>query len=69
MVSFLSLRKNECLLISIQMQFFSKPKKFSWFFLRLWHVNQISNIYKKDEPHSWFISEVVDSKKRGYLNA
>ena len=24
---------------------------------------------KKDEPQRWFVSEIIDCKKRGYLNA
>ena len=39
---------------------FSKFLKFSWIF---------EHFEEKDEPHSSFISEVVDCKKRGYLNA
>ena len=24
---------------------------------------------KKEEPQRWFVSEIIDCKKRGYLNA
>ena len=52
------------------MQFSSKAKLFFNFFLHFWNVHHILDILKKkDEPHSCFISEVIDCKNRGYLNA
>ena len=63
------LGKSECLSKSIQMQISIKPKILSKVFLHFWNLHQIPNIYKKNEPHSWFISEVIEGKMRGYLNA
>ena len=46
-----------------------KLKIFCQVFLHFWSVIQILNIYKKDEPHSWFISQVIECKMCGYVHA
>ena len=46
-----------------------KPKIFSWFFIAFlkcaWNLEHFQ---KKDEYHSLIISEIIDAKRRGYLN-
>ena len=64
-----SLGKSERLTQPIQMQLYWKlkifPELFSKFLKFTWNFKHFE---EKDEPHSWFISEVVDCKKRLYLN-
>ena len=61
----------ENLLLPTQMQLSKKTKNFlSCFYcifgiyIKLWTFWK-----KKNEPHSLSISEIIDSEKRGYLNA
>ena len=69
MTSILSL-KSRRLTKSNQMKFSPKPKIFSHFFSPfLTCTSQFNNFEQKDAPPSWFISGVIDSKKRAYLNA
>ena len=58
----------ENLLLLIQIQLSKKPKKFCCFLLHFWNLHYILNILKKKEPYSLSISEIIDSKWRGYLN-
>ena len=53
-------QKLEFLIFEIFAQFFSTFLKFT---------SNFEHSEKKVEPHCWFISEVIDSKTRGYLNA
>ena len=65
-----SLSKNGCIQKPIKMQFSLKPKIFSQAFLHFWNLHQILKILKKEGgSHSRFISEIIDCKKLGYLNA
>ena len=65
-----SLGKSECLSKSIQMKFSRKPKIFSHFFSPfLISTSSFQHFEKKDESHSWFVSEIIDCKERGYLNS
>ena len=46
-------------------------KHFLDILLRYSDLHNISNIWKKkkkDEPHTWCISEIIHGKKRGYFN-
>ena len=39
------------------------------FLLHFWNVHEISSIFKKkDEYRSLITSEIIDAKRRGYLN-
>ena len=42
---------------------------FSIFWPFLKSASNFEQFEKKNEPHRWCISEIVDCKKRGYLNA
>ena len=53
-------QKLEFLIFEIFAQFFSTVLKFT---------SNFEHFEKNVESHSWFISEVIDSKTRGYLNA
>ena len=45
-------------------------KKILDFFLNVRNLHKIWNaLKKKDEPQSLFVSEIIDLKKWGYLNA
>ena len=49
----------------IQTQLSQKEKTFSQFFSPFWKYSfNFENFPKKDDPHSWCISEVTDSEKR-----
>ena len=40
------------------------------FLLPFWNLYEMENIFeKKGESSSWSISEIIDSKKGGYLSA
>ena len=46
-----------------------KKKHFLDFLLHFWNVHEIWSIFKKkDEYPSLIISEIIDAKRRGYLN-
>ena len=49
----------------------SKSKNVFWFFFRHFRtLHKIWNTFKKnDEPQRLFVSEIIDSKSRSYLNA
>ena len=65
-----SLGKSDCLTQPVQMQLYQKIK-ISYQFLAkfLKATSNFEHFEKKGEPHRWFISEVIDCKKRGYINA
>ena len=47
-----------------------KQKPFLEFLLRFWNLYEMENIFlKKAESSSLSISEIIDSKRGGYLNA
>ena len=47
-----------------------KQKLFSRFFMRFWNLHKMENIFnKKGESSSSSISEIIDSKRGGYLSA
>ena len=48
--------------------FLRKKKLLSKFSLGFLNAHKILNILKKTEPHSFSISEFIDSQERGYLN-
>ena len=52
------------------MQLSRKQKAFSQFFAAVLKSNLNFEHFqkKKDEPHSWCISEIEDSEKHGYIN-
>ena len=64
------LGKSNCFTQPIQMHLSLKLKIFSQFFSAfpkpIWNFGHFET---KDEPHSWCFSEMIDCKKRGYLNA
>ena len=65
-----SLRKSECLTQPIQMKLSPKLKMCSHFFSGfLKSTSNFEDFEKMDELHSWCISEIIDCKKRGYLNS
>ena len=65
-----SLGKSECLAQPIQMQLYQKIEIFYQFLSKfLKSTSSFEHFEKKDEPHRWFISEVIDCKERGYVNA
>ena len=49
---------------TIQMHLSQKQKIFSEFFSAFFESALISNIFKKDDPHSLCISEITDHEKR-----
>ena len=52
------------------MQFSPKHKKFPQLSSTYQaSTSKFEHFEKKDEALSWFISKIVDCKKRGYLNA
>ena len=64
-----SLLNRDNLTEPIQMQVSPKKKLFLDFFLHFLNLVQILNIFKKKhDSHSWCISEIMDSKKHGYIN-
>ena len=68
-----ALSKRECLMKPIKMLlcYYLKIKKYVLiFFLYFQNLHKIWNtLKKKDEPWKLFVSKIVDSKQRGYLNA
>ena len=53
----------------IQMQLSRKQKTFSEFFSAFLKSSlNFEHFQKKDESHSWGISEITDSEKHGYIN-
>ena len=50
---------------TIQMHLSQKQKFFLNFFVHFLNINQILNIFKKDEPHSLCISEITNLERRG----
>ena len=53
----------------IQMQVSRKQKTFSEFFSAFLKSSlNFEHFEKKDDSHSWGISEITDSKKHGYIN-
>ena len=47
-----------------------KQKFFSRFFMRFWYLHEMENIFKKKgESSRLSFSEIIDSKRGGYLNA
>ena len=64
-----SLHKSECLKQPIQMQLYPKLEIFSRFFSKfVKSKTNFEHFEKIDEPHSWFILEIIDCKKCGLLN-
>ena len=52
------------------MQLYQKIEIFYQFLSKfLKSTSSFEHFEKKDEPHRWFISEVIDRKERGYVNA
>ena len=52
------------------MKLCQKLKKFSRFFSAVMKArSNFEDFEKKDEPHSWCISEIIDCQMRGYLHA
>ena len=49
---------------TIQIHLSQKLKIFSEFFLHFSNLHWISNIFKKDDPHSYCISEITDHERR-----
>ena len=53
-------------LSAIRMEFYSKPKIFSHFFVSfLKSTSNFKHFEKKDDRHSYFISEITECEKRG----
>ena len=53
----------------IEMQISKNTKTFSELFAVYLKSTYIyENFGKKDEPHNWYISEMIDSERRGYLS-
>ena len=51
------------------MQLSQKQKTFSEFFCAFLKSSlNFEHFQKKDDSHSWGISEITDSKKHGYIN-
>ena len=46
--------------------YLKNQKDFGNILLNFWNVHKILNV---DEPHSLSIFEIIDSKRRGFLNA
>ena len=54
----------------VQTPFSLKKKLFLNFLLRFWNLHEMENILKKKgESSSLSISEIIDSKRGGYLSA
>ena len=55
----------------VQTPFSLKKKLFLIFLLRFWNLHEMENIFKKKkgESSSLSISEIIDSKRGGYLSA
>ena len=69
MTSISSIGKRECLEQPIQMQLSQKVDKFFQFLFAFPKCrSNFEHFEKKFERHTCCISEVIDSKKRGYLN-
>ena len=50
-------------------KYLRKKRLFLDFLLHFWNVHEIWSIFKKkDEYPSLIISEIIDAKRRGYLN-
>ena len=65
-----SIGKSECLTQAIAMQLYPKFESISTFFSKyLKSTSNFQDFEKRDEPHSWFFDQIIDCKKRGYLNA
>ena len=61
-----SLLNKDNLTQSIRTQLSQKRKAFSEFFIEFSKCAlNIEHFQKKDDPHSWFISEITHSGKRG----
>ena len=53
----------------IQIELSRKQKTFSKYFSAFLKFNlKFEHIKKKDDPHSWCISEITDTKKPAYIN-
>ena len=64
-----SLLNRDSLTQPIQMQLSRKQKTFSEFFCAFWKSNlNFEHFQKKDDSHSWGISETTDSEIHGYIN-
>ena len=64
-----SFPKGDNLTQPIQMQLSRKQKTFSQFFSSfLKSTLNFEHSQKKDDSHSWGISEITDSEKHGYIN-
>ena len=64
-----SLFNRDNLMQPIQVEFSQKQKTFSQFFCEfLKSSSNFEHFKKKDDSHSWGISEITDSKKHGYIN-
>ena len=70
MTSILSLSKSDCLTEPIQMQL-PQNQKISSEFLSAFPESTLNLEYfeKEKEPQRLFLSEIIDCKKPGYLNA
>ena len=65
-----SLLNRDKLTQSIQTQLSPKEKTFSDFFSAfLKSTLNFEDFLKKDDPHSWYISEITDPEKPSYINA
>ena len=65
-----SLSRNECLTQPIQMQLLKNRKIFSEFFSAfLKSTQKLEYFEKEDDPPRFFVSEIIDCKKRSFLNA
>ena len=61
-----SLLNRDNLTQPIRTQLSQKQKTFSQFFLAFSKSTlNFEHFQKKDDPHSWFISEIMHSQKRG----
>ena len=48
---------------------FLETQKISQYFCEfLKYTSYFEYFFWTDDPHSWFISEIIDCKERGYLN-
>ena len=65
-----SLLNRDNLTQPIQMQLSRKQKTFSEFFCSFLKSSlNFEHFQRKDDSHSWGISEITDSEKHGYINA
>ena len=63
-----SLLNRDNLMQPIQMQLYRKQKTFSDFFSAFLKSSlNFEHFQKKDDPHSWCISEITDSEKAGFF--